>query len=161
MAFVVFEKGSSPVPTVPSVTIQKRGLISLNRAAMDLLRGDANSDPVGVELMWDADNRVIGLRSAPLTAHNAYPVRAQGQKDRGPFLIAGTLFTKFIGLNTVEARRWTPSLDGDILCVDLHSESTKVASRRGASKKAEDGAEASPPDIPPDGSEYDQPGGTG
>lgn len=138
MGFVVFEKGSSPVPTVPSVTIQKRGLISLNRAAMDILRGSASADPEGVELLWDADSRVIGVRAAPLTGPNTYPVRPQGQKDRGPFLIAGTLFTRFIGLDTNEARRWTPSLNGDIVCIDLESPSARVAGRRGSRKNSEE-----------------------
>lgn len=138
MGFVVYEKGSSPAPTVPSATIQKRGLISLNRAAVDMLRGAADSDPEGVELLWDAERRVIGVRPARLDAPNAYPLRAQGNKKSGPFLIAGTMFTRFIGLDTSEARRWTPQVEGDVLCIDLNSPSAKVMSRRRAAHKESD-----------------------
>lgn len=130
MGFIVYEKGSSPAPTVPSATVQKRGLISLNRAAMDMLRGDSSEDPEGVELLWDPDRKVIGIRGVPLDSPNAYPLRAQGNKSKGPFLIAGTMFTRFIELDTSGARRWTPSSEEGILCIDLNSPSAKVASRR-------------------------------
>jgi len=49
MAFELFEKGSAPAPTVPSVTIQKKGLFSLNEAAQKLL--DA---PEAIQFLWDA-----------------------------------------------------------------------------------------------------------
>src|SRR5690242_18790924 len=102
MPFEVFQKNSAPIPTVPAATIQKRGLISLNRAAYDLL-----DRPQAVELLWDAERRVIGLRPAAVDNTNAYPVRAQSNSpDRGPVLIAGNLFTRYIGLETSEAQRW-------------------------------------------------------
>lgn len=129
MPFVVYQKGSAPAPTVPSATIQKRGLISINRAAMDLLKGDAPEDPEGVELLWDEEQRTIALHAVPLTAPNAYPLRAQGNKHNGPFLIAGTMFTKFIGLDTTEARRWTPFARDGLLCIDLNMESARVTGR--------------------------------
>ncbi len=37
MAFEVFKKGSAPISSVPSVTVQKRGLISMNRSAHVLI----------------------------------------------------------------------------------------------------------------------------
>ena len=128
MAFEVFKKGSAPVSTVPSVTIQKRGLLSLNKtAALMLAAGDSDEIPEGVELLWDSDRRVIGIRPAPITNPNAYPLRPQGQKSSGPFLIAGTMFTKYIGIDTSAARRWVPKLEDDILIVDLNAESGAVA----------------------------------
>jgi len=146
MGFMVYEKGSSPAPTVPSATIQKRGLISLNRAAMDLLRGNSEADPRGVELLWDSERRVIGIRGVPLDAPNAYPLRPQANKVKGPFLIAGTMFTRFIELNTDEARRWTPSIEEGILCIDLNSPSAKVASRRRSSSVQQEESEATLPE---------------
>ena len=126
MPFEVFQKGSAPIPTVPSLTIQKRGLLSLNRAALKLM-----GDPVAVELLWDADRQVIGLRPVALESPNAYPVRPQSAgSDRGPVLVAGNLFTRFIGIDTSEARRWVPSLEGDILCVDISSPGQRVTSNR-------------------------------
>src|SRR5665811_946221 len=117
MGFKVFEKGSAPVATVPSVTIQKRGLISLNRAAFDLIGA-----PGAMELLWDEERRVIGLRAAPIDKPNAYPARPQTSKTgRGPVMIAGSLFTRFIGVDTSDAHRWVPTLEGEILCIDLNT----------------------------------------
>lgn len=129
MGFELFQKGSAPVSTVPSVTIQKRGLLSLNRAAVSLMAGDDSDSeiPEGVELLWDPERRVIGIRPAPLTNPNAYPLRPQGQKPSGPFLIAGTMFTRYIGIDTSEARRWVPNLENNVLVIDLTAESGKVA----------------------------------
>lgn len=92
-----------------------------------LAPGDSDEVPEGVELLWDSDRRVMGIRSAPLTNPNAYPLRPQGQKSSGPFLIAGTMFTKYIGIVTSAARRWVPKLEDDILIIDLNAESGMVA----------------------------------
>ncbi|MEJ1815949.1 hypothetical protein [Clavibacter michiganensis] len=117
MGFIVFEKGSAPIKTVPSVTIQRRGLFSINRAAWEML---GNTE--AVELLWDADEKIIGFRPSDIANVNAYPVRPQAtgaKADRGPLLIAGSLFTKFIGLDTEEAHRWIPYMDDDVMCIDL------------------------------------------
>jgi len=126
VAFKVFEKGSAPVATVPSVTIQKRGLISLNRAAFNLIGA-----PGAVELLWDEERRVIGLRPAPIEKPNAYPARPQSSKtDRGPVMIAGSLFTRFIHLDTSDAHRWVPTVENEVLCIDLNTPGQTVRSNR-------------------------------
>lgn len=126
MAFEVYEKGSAPVATVPSVTVQKRGLISLNRAAFKLL-----GEPPAVLLLWDSEREVIGLRGVPLDAANAYPVRPQtSNSTKGPLLVAGGLFTKFIGLNTETAYRWKPRMEDEVLCIDVGTPGAKVNSNR-------------------------------
>lgn len=133
MGFIVYEKGSAPIATVPSVTVQKRGLLSINRAAFALMK-----EPAAVELLWDADRRIVGLRPVPIEDPNAYPVRAQvANSTRGPLLIAGNLFTKFIGLNTDEAHRWTPYMEDGILCLDVSKPGAKVNSNRNAKESAD------------------------
>lgn len=132
MGFKVFEKGSAPVPTVPTVTIQKRGLFSLNEAAFSLIQ-----EPEAVQFLWDEENRLIAIQAAKLEDPNAYPTRRQGAtnaaKKRGPVLIAGTMFTKFIGIDTSIAKRWVPEHEGDMLIVDLNKPSqTVVSNRKGA-----------------------------
>lgn len=118
MGFEVYKKGSAPTSSVPAVTIQKRGNISLNKAAYKLM-----GSPEGVELLWDAENRTIGLRGAALTSPNAYPARPQSSNsDRGPYLIAGAMFMRYIGEDVSVARRWVPELVDDILCVNLDRE---------------------------------------
>jgi len=125
MAFEVFKKGSAPVSTVPTATIQKRGLISLNRAAYSLV-----GEPEAVELLWDKDRQIVGIRPAALESPNAYPARPQSSTGKGPILIAGNLFTKFIALDTSEAQRWVPVMEDGILCIDLAVAGQRVTSNR-------------------------------
>lgn len=133
MAFEVYEKGSAPVSTIPSVTIQKRGLISVNRAAFEAL-----GRPQGVELLWDSERRAIALRPAPLENQNAYPLRAQGSHaEKGPWLVAGTLFTQFIGLDTSQAFRWTPTIEDGLLVIDVSKPGSRVSSPRSRAKTLE------------------------
>lgn len=144
MGFEVFEKGSAPVKTVPSVTIQKRGMVSLNSAAHQLL-----GEPEAVVFLWDAQRRVIGLKACDISDPNAYPTRSTGavrstDSDQRPVrakrgkavLVAGTMFTQHIGLDTSEARRWVPYLEGDVLIVDLNSEGQRVVSNRSKAQEA-------------------------
>ncbi|AND15362.1 hypothetical protein C5D07_02545 [Rathayibacter tritici] len=75
----MYEKGIAPVPTTPSITIQKRGLISINRAAFEAI-----DKPEGVELLWDAERKAIALRPASLTNQNAYPCVRKGRRTAVP-----------------------------------------------------------------------------
>ncbi|WP_454853910.1 hypothetical protein [Promicromonospora soli] len=136
MGFEVFEKTSAPLAKVPTVTIQTRGLISLNRSAHALL-----DKAEAVELLWDAERKMVGLRTADVSSPNAYPVRPQNQKSQtGPLLIAGSAFTKYYGIDTTVARRWVPSLDDGILCIDLQQDGQRVVSNR--SRASETGDES-------------------
>lgn len=141
MGFKVFEKGSAPAPTIPTVTIQKRGMFSLNEAAFSSI-----DEPEAVQFLWDEENRLIAIQAAKLEDPNAYPTRRQGPvnapQKRGIVLIAGTMFTKFIGIDTSIAKRWVPERDGNMLIVDLNKPSQTVASNRksadAAAKKIEE-----------------------
>lgn len=143
MGFEVFQKGSAPIAGVPSVTIQKRGLFSLNHAASDLI-----GHPDAVQFLWDPDKRLIGLKPVSPEDPNAYPAREQaGRKprphgQRGTVLIAGTMFTKYIGLDTSEARRWVPKLTDGMLVVDLNEEGQAVVANRTRGKGAADDNES-------------------
>lgn len=133
MGFEVYQKGSAPVSTVPTATIQKRGLISLNLAAFDLIEQSE-----GVELLYDSERKLIALRPAPLTNPNAYPARWQGKKvGKGPVLIAGSLFTRHIGLDTSEARRWSPRIQDGLLVIDLNEPGQRVVANRNRKKADE------------------------
>lgn len=137
MGFEVFQKGSAPIAGVPSVTIQKRGLFSLNDAASKLIE-----DPAAIHFLWDPEERLIALRPVPAEDPNAYPVREQIPSKarpggrRGACLIAGSMFTKFIGLDTSVARRWVPRLSEGMLLVDLKEEGQVVVANRNRGKGA-------------------------
>jgi hypothetical protein len=132
MAFEVFQKGSAPASTIPTVTIQKRGMFSLNDAAFRLI-----DEPEAVQFMWDASAQLIAIQAVPLTSPNAYPTRRQGpgkDANRGIVLIAGTMFTKYIGIDTSVAKRWVPRVEDNMLIVDLNEPSQTVTSPRGKSQ---------------------------
>ncbi len=131
MAFVVFQKSSAPVSKVPTVTVQKRGLLSLNRAAHALI-----GSPDFVELLWDGERRIIGLRPTSESNPNAYPARPQSASpNKGPILVAGSIFTRYYDINTDESRRWIVSAQDNILCVDLTKDSQKASSNRTAGRR--------------------------
>jgi hypothetical protein len=131
---------------------EKKGLIALNRSAYALI-----GDPEAVELLWDADRKVIGVRAAELVNPNAYPARPQSSNTtKGPVLVAGTKFTQFIGMDTSRAMRWVPTVEDNILCIDISKPGQLASSNRTAKADSEktssasvtrsvDGAEASTP----------------
>lgn len=135
MGFEVFQKSSAPVSKVPTVTLQKRGLMSLNRAAHALI-----SSPEFVELLWDADRRIIGLRPAEESNPNAYPARPQSKEsDKGPILVAGAVFTRHYDIPTEESRRRVVTAEDGILCIDLNQEGQLATSNR-SGRHAKDAA---------------------
>jgi hypothetical protein len=138
MKFEVFDKRLAPLTKAPVVTIQKRGVISLNRAAYALI-GEAAT----VELLYDRDERVIGIRPVADDVPHGYPVRPQSTtKTTGPLLIAGTAFTQFYGVDTATTRRWTPTMLDNILCIDLKQPGTPIVGNRSSKTLCEQGEEA-------------------
>lgn len=78
MGFEVFDKRMTPMAKAPSVTIQKRGVISLNKAAHQLIDSAQT-----VELLFDPDRRVVALRPADDSSPHAYAVRNGSKRGRG------------------------------------------------------------------------------
>ncbi|WP_219419672.1 hypothetical protein [Pseudonocardia nigra] len=126
MAFEVFDKRLTPLSKAPIVTIQKRGVMSLNRAAHALI-GDAET----VELLYDRDERIVGIRPVADDVPHGYPVRPQSAtKSTGPLLIAGTAFVQYYGIDTTTSRRWTPTLRDGVLCIDMKEPGTPIVGNR-------------------------------
>jgi hypothetical protein len=134
MAFEVFNKKLAPLSKGPSVTIQKRGLMSINRAAYALL-----GEPQAVELLFDRESKMIGLRPIEETAAHAYPLRPQSNKqDSGPLMVAGTAFTQYYEIDTTVSKRWVPKLEDGILCIDLKQEGVIATSNRTRARDSQD-----------------------
>jgi hypothetical protein len=131
--FEVFTKRMVPMTRQPFVTIQKRGTISINKAAQAAL-----GEPEAVELLYDAAEKIVGLRPVEATAQHAYPLRSQSGKEVGPFIIAGTAFTKYYGIDTTVSRRWVAQMTEGILMVDMKEPGTPVTSNRTAGRKQAD-----------------------
>jgi hypothetical protein len=124
--FETFTKRMVPLAKRPYITIQRRGTLSINRPAYDVLGA-----PEAVELLYDPERRIVGLRAVDAMAEHAYPVRGAG-KSATSFLIAGTAFTKYYGITTDVSRRWPAEIDGGILVIDLRADGTEVTSNRRA-----------------------------
>lgn len=144
--FEVFAKRMVPLTKQPYVTIQRRGTISLNAAARAAL-----GSPDAVELLFDDAERVIGIRGAAADSGHAFPLRAQGGKQSGPYLISGHAFTVYYGIDTSASRRWPGELIDDILCVDLKEPGVEVTSNRSAvSPRMVNGPNEKPKAPPPE-----------
>lgn len=123
--FEVFTRRMVPLAEKPYVTIQKRGNIALNKSAQAAL-----GEPAAVELLYDVEKKIMGLRAVETTVEHAYPLRSQGGKDIGPYLVAGMAFTKYYGIDTTTARRYSAEMEDDVLCIDLSQPGTVVTSNR-------------------------------
>ena len=112
MPFEVFDKRMTPLAKAPSVTIQKRGVISLNKDAHDLLGGAET-----VELLFDPVRRVMALRPADDSSPHAYAVRAGSKRGPGQAIVSATAFTQHYGIDTTATKRWKPFVeDGMLRC---------------------------------------------
>lgn len=131
MAFEVFKKGSSPRSKSPVVTIQRRGIISMNSAAHQLLGA-----PSSVELLFDTERRIVAMRES--AEPHAYPVRHQ--KGGQTYSVSATAFAQNYDIDLSATRRYKPFKEDGLLCVDLRGKSTvfgKQASSSGVATIAD------------------------
>lgn len=106
----------------PAMTIARRGLLLLNHAADDLL-----GKPRKVQLLYDREARLIGVRAAAADAETAYVV--SGSYSRS---ISASAFLRHYAIPTAEdgALRWPATLCGDVLVIDLNDPPAAVTSNR-------------------------------
>jgi len=120
MNFEIFDKRMAPLAKAPSITIQKRGIFSINKAAHKLI-----GEPETVELLFDKEAQVIAMRQS--SESHAYTIRPQSKKD------------------TSVSRRYKPFAQdtpmGKMLCIDLKGESVEVHGNRGKSKVSDESEE--------------------
>jgi len=124
MPFETFKRQRAPVSPDPSVTIQKRGTLSFNVPAYAALES-----PEAVELLFDREQRLVGIRKTEPDTDHAYLVRPLGRGGTN-WLISGRAFTVYYGIPTDVARRWAAHLDGDMLVVDLKEPGSEVRGNR-------------------------------
>lgn len=123
--FEVFTKALVPLKRDPTITIQKNGAISLNKAAQVAL-----GSPEAVELLYDQNTRTVGLRGVDADADHAYAVRSSRGNGLSPFVISAMAFLHFYDIDVTVSRRWSAYLYDDVLCIDLDDESVRVTSNR-------------------------------
>src|SRR5918995_6601592 len=128
--FIRWDKRVAPSRTDPFVTVQKRGLFSMNQAALELL-----GKPEALELLFDPDERIIGFRGVDKDKRYAVPVRKQARSNS--YLVGGQAFTKYFGIDTEVSRKFKAKMVDDVLAVDLREGGVEATAGRSA--KAYDG----------------------
>lgn len=111
MAFEVFTRETAAVSGKAFVSIQKKGIIALNRAAYVLI-----GEPAAVELLYDHERHLVGLRAVEGKPEHAQDVRPTA---KGAYLVSAARFTNHYGIPTEEGHRWPAQMEQDILCVDI------------------------------------------
>lgn len=64
------------------------------------------------------------------TVEHAYPLRAPTTKKERSFILSGTAFTKYYGIDTTVSIRRRAYMDDGVLCIDLNDPGTVVTSNR-------------------------------
>lgn len=124
--FETFKKSLVPLSHHPHLTVQKRGTITINQAAYVAL-----GSPEAVELLYDRDEHILGLRTvAPDVPHASFVRLSSTKSANGPYVISAMAFIKFYGIDNTESRRWPATMDHKILCVQLTSQSQTVSKER-------------------------------
>lgn len=132
--FEVFRKRMVPLVKEPYVTIQRRGTMSFNKAAHHALGA-----PEAIELLFDPNEQIIGVRAVDPRAEHAYPIRMTNAETS--FIVSGTAFTRYYDIPTDVSRRFRAAMVDGVLCIDLKEGGTEVTSnRKGRTKAAGDAA---------------------
>ena len=110
--FETFTRKAGQVDLRPLVTLQRRGVLTLNRAAYE-----AMGSPQAAELLFDRANRVIGIRPINPDAAHAYPLRKQ--PDSSTYVITAKSFTKAYAIPRDVTRRWEAAVRDGMLTIEL------------------------------------------
>lgn len=140
--FEVFDKRNGRLTKTPELTIQGKGAMSMNAAAAALLK-----DAQAVELLYDRDANVIGIRGVPGETTHAYPIRPIGKG--GTHVISARAFFAFYGIPLGTPVRRDVSAQDGVIIVNLNDPGRVVISNRNRAKataeaRSDDGASLSP-----------------
>lgn len=125
--FEVFDKRATAFVKRPEVTVQSKGVLSINASAHHLL-----GQPDTVELLYDRARRVVGVRPvAPETAH-AYPIRNVGAGRT--FVISGRAFFQYYEIATERPIRRDAKMVNGVLVIDLNDPGRDATSNRARAK---------------------------
>jgi hypothetical protein len=126
--FQKFDKRTSRLVKRPELTIQAKGTLSLNAAAHHLI-----GSPEAVELLYDEENKVIGLRPVSPEDPDAYPVRPIG--GGGTYVLSGRAFLKWFDIDFGTPTRREVTVVNGVLIVDLKDPGRDATSNRTRAKE--------------------------
>ncbi|MEW1982401.1 hypothetical protein AB0333_15955 [Citricoccus sp. NPDC079358] len=136
MAFEVFDKRSAPMKGTPSVTVQRRGIVSINGPAHKLIKGAQV-----VELLFDKERRVMAIRPAEPSART-YEMREPSKS--GQTLVSAVAFMEAYDIDTTVSRRYEPFEEDGMLCINFNGPSIDIQGNRTKKQNAEEADERSP-----------------
>jgi hypothetical protein len=97
----------------PTVSIQRSGIISLNRAAFALL-----GEPQFVVILVDADKKAFAFQKATKKEQNAYPIRMLSRGSA--HAVSGRRLLGELGLELgVFVGRFSPRKEGELLIIEM------------------------------------------
>ncbi len=131
--FEVFDKRSTPLVKRPEVTIQTKGMLSLNASAYHVL-----GSPEAVELLYDRDQQVVGIRPIAPDAPHAYPIRSVGAG--ATLLVSGRAFFAYYGIATDKPVRRDVKVVNGVLIIDLKDPGRDATSNRNRAKLRDAGS---------------------
>jgi hypothetical protein len=112
MPFEVFDRQVAATGQPAFVSIQKKGIIRMNTPAFVLL-----GEPQAVELLFDRERQIVGLRASNPSAAHAYKVREHASSSS--HLVSGAAFASHYGIDVDHARRWPAYMEDDVLCINI------------------------------------------
>lgn len=117
-----------------SVTLQPSGKVTLSeQAAGDIARSAGIATLEAVELYFDRDERIVGMRAVPRGTSHSYAARKQ--KHGATFVFTAQSFLTHYNIDLGGASRRLPAyMKGDILCVNLKGESEVITGPRGGQR---------------------------
>ncbi len=110
------------------VALQKRGTISLNRAAYLAL-----GEPEAIAMLYDHESRAVGMKPISKDIRHAYPIRKQPNSKS--YLIGAQAFCKYYDIQTGSNRAFAPLIEDGVLVFELDG-GVDVAPRAPRNSKA-------------------------
>ncbi len=135
MPFEVFNRRSVPRSAEPFLTIQKRGICSMNFAAFQALGGTATDDHMAVELLYDREQRIIGIRKSE-AGPNAYVIRKLDKSKS--YVLSASAFMMYYKVDTTTSKRYRCQHENGMLTVRLNGQFAAI-SGPGRHREAKDG----------------------
>lgn len=110
--FEIYVKGSTPPTRAPRISILKRGAISFNEAAFGIL-----GSPAAVQLLFNPESRVAGIRAVIENHPSAHPVRTnQGARS---YVVGCQGFLQHFDIRYDHSRRYAPRFEKNALLIDV------------------------------------------
>jgi hypothetical protein len=112
--FEVYERQRVAPSSEPVITIQKKGIFRLNRAAYDAVGG-----PEAVELLYNRDKRLIAMRKAKPGLPRAFALLTRSTHGDS-WYISGRGFLRFYGIEVTRSVRRQARVENGMLVIDLN-----------------------------------------